>query len=270
MATTERRWIGKDVPRLEDPKLLAGRATYTDDVKLPGMLHAAVLRSPHPHAVIRRIDTSRARALPGVFAVVTGEDAAAMTNPLPAFCAEPVVQHALAVGKVRFVGEAVAAVAAVDRYTAEDATALIEVEYEPLPAVADPFEAMKPGAAIVHEPLGSNLAFEKTLTFGDVNGDFAAADRVIRRTLRWHRASAQPLETAGAVCPFDPVSQRMDVWSNTNMINYVGWLLANTLKVPASKLNIHPMYVGGSFGSKHILAKVIGIAGMLAKRTGRP
>ena len=269
MATTQRRWIGKDVPRLEDPKLLAGRATYTDDVKLPGMLHAAVLRSPHPHAVIKRIDTSRARTLPGVFAVLTGEDAAEMTNPLPAFCAEPVVQYALAVGKVRFVGEAVAAVAAVDRYTAEDAAALIEVEYEPLPVVTDPFEALKPGAATVHEPLGSNLAFEKTLSFGDVAGDFAAAYRVIRRTLRWHRASAQPLETAGALCRFDPVSQRMDVWSNTNMINYVGWLLANTLKVPASKLNIHPMHVGGSFGSKHILGKVIGIAGMLAKRTGR-
>ena len=269
MATTQRRWIGKDVPRLEDPKLLAGRATYTDDVKLPGMLHAAVLRSPHPHAVIKRIDTSRARTVPGVFAVVTGEDAAEMTNPLPAFCAEPVVQYALAVGKVRFVGEAVAAVAAVDRYTAEDAASLIEVEYELLPVVTDPFEALKPGAATVHEPLGSNLAFEKTLSFGDVNGDFASADRVIRRTLRWHRASAQPLETAGALCRFDPVSQRMDVWSNTNMINYVGWLLAGTLKVPASKLNIHPMHVGGSFGSKHILGKVIGIAGMLAKRTGR-
>ena len=269
MATTERRWIGKDVPRLEDPKLLAGRATYTDDVKLPGMLHAAVLRSPHPHAVIRRIDTSRARALPGVFAVVTGEDAAQMTNPLPAFCAEPVVQYVLAVGKVRFVGEAVAAVAAVDRYTAEDAAALIDVEYEPLPVVTDPFEAMKPGAAIVHEPLGGNLAFEKTCRSATWMATSPRQYRVIRRTLRWHRASAQPLETAGALCRFDPVSQRMDVWSNTNMINYVGWLLANTLKVPASKLNIHPMYVGGSFGSKHILAKVIGVAAMLAKRSGR-
>ena len=87
MATVERRWIGKDVPRLEDPKLLAGRATYTDDVRLPGMLHAAVLRSPHPHARITRIDTSQARALPGVFAVITGEDARELTNPLPAFCA---------------------------------------------------------------------------------------------------------------------------------------------------------------------------------------
>jgi carbon-monoxide dehydrogenase large subunit len=270
MAIAKRQWIGKDVPRIEDPKLLAGRATYTDDVILPGMLHAAVLRSPHPHATIARIDTSRARALPGVFAVLTGQDAVQMTNPLPAFCAEPVVQYALAVDKVRFVGEAVAAVAAVDRYTAEDAVALIDVEYAPLPTVTDPFEAMKPGAAVVHEPLNGNLAFEKTLTFGDVAGDFQSADRVIRRTLRWHRASAQPLETAGAVCRFDPVSQQMDVWSNTNMINFVGWLVAGTLKVPAAKLNIHPMYVGGSFGSKHVLGKVIGIAGMLAKTTGRP
>src|ERR1700752_378036 len=133
MAIAKRQWIGKDVPRLEDPKLLAGRATYTDDVMLPGMLHAAVLRSPYPHATITRIDTSRARALPGVFAIVTGEDAKQMTNPLPAFCAEPVVQYALAVDKVRFVGEAVAAVAAIDRYTAEDAVALLDVEYELLP-----------------------------------------------------------------------------------------------------------------------------------------
>src|SRR5262245_15984976 len=110
MASPERRWIGKDVPRLEDPRLLAGRATYTDALKLSGMLHAAVLRSPHPHARITRIDTSRARALAGVFAVITGEDAKELTNPLPAFCAEPVVQYALAVDKVRFVGEAVAAV----------------------------------------------------------------------------------------------------------------------------------------------------------------
>jgi carbon-monoxide dehydrogenase large subunit len=270
MATAEHRWIGKDIPRLEDPKLLAGRATYTDDVKLPGMLHTAVLRSPHPHARIARIDTSRARALPGVFAVVTGEDAKEMTNPLPAFCAEPVVQYCLAVEKVRFAGEAVAAVAAVDRYTAEDAVALIDVEYERLPVVTDPFEAMKPSTAKLHDPLPSNLAFEKTLSFGDVAGDFAAADRVIRRKLRWHRASAQPLETAGAVCRYEPISQKMDVWSNTNMINYVGWLIANTLKVPAGRLNIYPMYVGGSFGSKHVLGKVIGIAGMLAKRSGRP
>jgi carbon-monoxide dehydrogenase large subunit len=270
MESSAYTWIGKDVPRLEDPRLLAGRATYTDDVRLPGMLHAAVLRSPHAHARIARIDTSRARAVPGVAAVVTGEDARSLTNPLPAFCAEPVVQYALAVDKVRFAGEAVAAVAAVDRYTAEDAAALIDVEYETLPVLTDPFEAMKAGSARVHESLPSNLVFEKTMSFGDVDGDFARAHRVIRRRLRWHRASAQPLETAGAVCRYEPTSQRMDVWSNTNMINFVGWLLANTLKIPASKLNLVPMYVGGSFGSKHVLGKIIAIAGMLAKRAGRP
>ena len=107
MATTQRTWIGKDVPRLEDPRLLMGRANYTDDVRLAGMAHAAVLRSPHAHARIVRIDTSRARALPGVFAVITGEDAKELSNPLPAFCAEPVVQYALAVEKVRYAGEVV-------------------------------------------------------------------------------------------------------------------------------------------------------------------
>jgi carbon-monoxide dehydrogenase large subunit len=270
MATASRTWIGKDVPRLEDPKLLSGRATYVDDVKLPGMLHAAVLRSPHAHARIARIDTSRARNRPGVFAVLTGEDARRLGNPLPAFCAEPVVEYALAVDKVRYAGEAVVAVAAIDRYAAEDALAAIEIDYEPLPAITDPFEAMKSGAPKVHENLPGNLVFDKTLAFGDVADDFARADHVVRRRLRYHRASAQPLETAGAVCRWDPFTQRMDVWSNTNMINYVGWLLANTLKVPASKLNIIPLYVGGSFGSKHVLGKVISIAGMLAKLAGRP
>jgi CO/xanthine dehydrogenase Mo-binding subunit len=267
---TPRTWIGKDVPRLEDPRLLSGRGRYVDDVGLPGMLAAAVLRSPHAHARIARIDTSEARALPGVLAVVTGEDARELTSPLPAFCAEPVVEYALAVDKVRYAGEAVAAVAAVDRYVAEDAAARIRVEYEPLPAVTDPVEAMGPGAPRVHDTLPGNLVFEKTLTFGDVAGDFAAADRVIRRRLRWHRASAQPLETAGAVCRWDAATGRVDVWSNTNMINYVGWLIAGTLRVPPSKLSLMPMDVGGSFGSKHVLGKVIAIAAMLARRSGRP
>jgi CO/xanthine dehydrogenase Mo-binding subunit len=180
MAVSERKWIGKDVPRLEDPKLLAGRATYTDDVQLPGMLHAAVLRSPHAHARIVRIDASRARALPGVYAVITSDEVKEHLNPVPAFCAEPVVEYPLAVDKVRYAGEAVAAVAAVDRYRAEDALALIEVEYEPLPIVGDPFAALETDAPKVHDNLDSNLVFEKTLSFGDVAGDFAAAERVIR------------------------------------------------------------------------------------------
>jgi carbon-monoxide dehydrogenase large subunit len=270
MAVAQLNWIGKDVPRLEDPKLLAGRATYVDDVSLPGMLEAAVLRSPIAHARIARIDTSRARSVPGVFAVITGEDARSLSNPVPAFCAEPVVEYALAIDKVRYAGEAVAAVAAVDRYTAEDALGLIEVEYDPLPVVSDPFDAMRSEASKVHDNLASNLVFEKTLTFGDPDADFTAAEHVIRRRLRYHRASAQPLETSGAVCDYNPVTGRLDVWSNTNMINYVGWLVANTVKVAPGKLNLIPLHVGGSFGSKHVLAKVIAVAAMLAKTSGRP
>src|SRR5262249_56423459 len=102
MAVAERAWIGKDVPRLEDPKLLAGRATYVDDVRLPGMLEAAVLRSPIAHARIVRIDISRARSLPGVFAVITGDDARDLSNPVPAFCAEPVVEYPMRVNQVRY------------------------------------------------------------------------------------------------------------------------------------------------------------------------
>ena len=128
------RWVGTSVPRREDPRFLTGRGGYVGDLTVPGMLHGAVLRSPHAHARIRSIDTSAARALPGVVAVLTGEEALAHVNPMPAFCAEPVPQHAITVERVRFPGEAVAAVAATDRYIAEDACALIEVDYELAPA----------------------------------------------------------------------------------------------------------------------------------------
>ena len=141
-ALQDLRWVGKSVPRKEDPKLLTGRAQYVGDVTVTGMLHGAVLRSPHANARIRSIDTSRAKALPGVVAVLTGADAAELIEPMTAFCAEPVPQHAIAVERVRFPGEAVAAVAATSRYIAEDACALIDVDYEVLPAIVDPVAAM--------------------------------------------------------------------------------------------------------------------------------
>jgi CO/xanthine dehydrogenase Mo-binding subunit len=267
---TSRKWVGKSIRRLEDPKLLTGEGRYVDDVHEPGTLSAAVLRSPYAHARITRIDTSRAKALPGVVAVVTGKEAAELAGPVPAFCAEPVVQHAIAVDKARFAGEAVAAVAAVDRYVAEDAVDLIEVEWEPLAVVSDVEQALRPGAPLVHEGLGTNLVFGRTLTFGDVKGDFARAERIVRRHLRWPRAAAVPLETAGAVAKYERTSRRMTVWANTNMYHYSAMPLAATLKVEPNKFSIVPVCVGGSFGSKHLLSKVITIAGILAKATGRP
>jgi CO/xanthine dehydrogenase Mo-binding subunit len=263
-------WIGKDIKRREDPDLLTGRAEYTNDVKLPGMLYAAVLRSPYAHARIVSIDTRAAEKLPGVHAVLTGSEATEVIDPVPAFCAEPVVERAIAVDKVRYVGEAVVAVAAESRYIAEDALELVQIEWEPLPPVIDLLAAMEPDAPKVHENLESNVVYNQVFTFGDVDGDFARADHVIKRHLRWPRATAVPLEPNGAVCKYDPASGHMDVWSNTNMLNYVGWLIATTLKLPPHMVNFYPMYTGGSFGSKHVISKVVAIAGALSKVTGRP
>src|SRR5947209_7528646 len=170
--TNGRVWIGKDIKRREDPSLLTGNVTYVNDFKVSGMLHAAVLRSPYAHARIVHIDTRAARELPGVYAVLTGREAAEVIGPVPAFCAEPVVEAAIAVDKVRYAGEAVVAIAAESRYIAEDALDLIEIEWELLPVVSDPVSAMEPGAALVHENLGTNLVFDHTFTFGDVDGDF--------------------------------------------------------------------------------------------------
>lgn len=263
-------WIGKDIKRREDPALLMGTAQYTNDINLPGMLHTAVLRSPYPHARIVRIDTSAAQALPGVYAVLTGKDAAELIDPLPRFCAEEVVEHAIAIDKVRYVGEAVVAVAAESRYIAEDAVELVQVEWEPLPPVIDPVAAMQPDAPLVHENLGTNVVFDHTFVFGDVAGDFARADRVIKRRLRWPRASAAPMETSGAVCHYDAARKTMQIWSNCNFLKYNEALHAATFRLSPQQLTLYPMYTGGSFGSKHAIAKQMAIAGVLSMVTGRP
>ncbi|MCZ7567117.1 MAG: xanthine dehydrogenase family protein molybdopterin-binding subunit [Ardenticatenaceae bacterium] len=266
------RWIGKNMKLVEDPRLLTGRGRYLDDVTLPNMAHAAVLRSPHAHARIKSIDTGKAKALPGVLLVMTGAEAAQQTGPLPCFANPPVAQYGIAVDRVRHVGEAVAAVVAEDRYIAEDALDLIDVEYEPLPVVIDPEEAIKStGDAVLHPDRGStNVALDRTLTFGPVDEDFAAADVVVRRRLRWPRSGAQPMETVGAVAQYDPGTGKFTIYANTSMYNYVGWLIAMSLKVAAPKVNIIPTLAGGSFGSKLFTHKVPILAATLARAVGRP
>ncbi|HZU18044.1 MAG TPA: xanthine dehydrogenase family protein molybdopterin-binding subunit [Candidatus Dormibacteraeota bacterium] len=268
----ERKWVGKSIRRVEDPKFLTGRGGYVDDLVLPGMLHAAVLRSPHAHARITRIDVEAARRLPGVAAVVTGAEAAELCNPMPDFGPAPDkhVWRCLAVDKVRHVGEGVAVVVAESRYLAEDARDLIEVEYEPLPVVADPIAALEPTAPLVHEALGSNLAYQRTFVFGEVERDFAEADLVVRDHLRWRRSGGQPLETVGAVADYDPATGMLTIHCNSLTFTHFLFMLANTLKVPANRLDVRPAPAGGSFGSKFWAVKVAAIAGMLAKKLGRP
>ena len=268
----EMRWIGKSMKRIEDPRLLTGKGKYLDDVTVPGMAHAAILRSPLAHARIKSIDISKAEKLPGVIAVVTGKKFLETTGPTVTFSSPAVVQHAIAVDKVRHVGEAVVAVIAEDRYIAEDALELIDVDYEELPVVSS-IEEMPDahGAAVLHPELGdTNVAADRTFTFGPVDDDFKRADLVVKRTLRWGRSGPQPMETAGAVAEFDEGTGKFTVHCNTSMYTYVGWLCAASLNVAATHLNIVPTLAGGSFGSKLFLHRAIVLTAGLARIAGCP
>ena len=266
------RWIGRSMKRVEDPRLLTGCGTYIDDIHLPNMAHAAMLRSPHAHARITSIDTSRARALPGVILVMTGAEAAEKTGPLPCFANPPVKQMCIAVDRVRHVGEPVAAVVAESRYIAEDALELIDVTYAPLPVMADPEQAARAtGDGVLHPERGNtNVAFRRSFDFGPVDEDFAQANHIVRRALRWPRSGAQPMETVGAVAEYNRGTGKFTIHANSSMYNYVGWLVAASLGVPAHRLNIVPTLAGGSFGSKIFTHKVMVLAATLARACGRP
>jgi CO/xanthine dehydrogenase Mo-binding subunit len=265
-------WIGKSMKRVEDPRILVGKGRYIDDVALPNMAHAAVLRSPYAHARIKSIDTSRAEVLPGVILVMTGAQAAEVVGPVASFASPPVVQHCLAIDKVRHVGEAVAAVVAEDRYVAEDALELIEVEYEPLPVTVDIEAAVTAsGDAVIHPDRGpTNCAYDNTFKFGNVDEDFAGADLVVRRRIRWGRSGPQPLETCGAVAEFDEGTGKFTVYANSSFYSVMGFIVAGALKVPATHLKVVPTIAGGSFGSKLFNHKNLTLTCMLARAAGQP
>ena len=177
--------VGQPVKRVEDPRLLAGQGRYVDDLRLPRMVSAAFVQSPHAHARLRRVDVSRAAALPGVVGVLTGEEAARRCRPWRGILTDYVgmktpLQYPLAVDKVRYVGEPVVAIAAVDRYVAEDACDLVEVDYEPLPAVVDPEAALRPGAPLIDEESGVNVIYRGGFDKGEVDRAFDEAARVYR------------------------------------------------------------------------------------------
>lgn len=265
-------FIGRSLNRKEDPRFLAGKGKFIDDLSFPSMAHAAVLRSPYAHARILSIDTKAASLLPGVLTVITGTDAAEMAGPLPCFANPPVEQRCIALDRVRHVGEPVALVVAENRYVAEDAVNLIEVEFEELPVISDMREAINAtGDAVLHPERGSNnVAEHREYSFGPVNELFAAAKKIIRRDLRWPRSGGQPLETAGAVALFDPGEEKFTIHVNSSMYNYVGFTIAGTLGVQPHKVNIVPVDAGGSFGSKLFLHKVPVLAAIAAKATGCP
>lgn len=193
-------YTGQSVRRFEDPRLLTGGGSYVDDMKLPGLLHAVVLRSIHAHAKIRSIDVTAASRMPGVVAVFTAADIQDLAVELPtrtntgADMFNPARHPVLASDKVCYVGQAVAVVIAEDTYTAADALELVEVDYEILPALVDPYDAIKEGAAVIHPHVAGNIALSTLNAGGDLDDAFAQADHVVRQTYHVQRLAPAPIE----------------------------------------------------------------------------
>lgn len=249
---SEDDWVGQALPRFEDAALMAGNARFIDDLSpLPGIQHVAILRSPYPHARIRSIDIDAARALPGVSGVVTGADIAALTDPLVSAVRSPIAYYPIAVEKVRYAGEPVALIAAEDRYIAEDAAELIEIDYDPLPAVVDPLAALNTDAPLLHDEVGSNLVHNRQFAYGDPDHAFARAAHIVTLDWRYPRQSSTPIETYGAIAHFERSPDRYSIWSNFQGPFILQPLMARALRIDGNHLRlISAPHSGGSFGIK--------------------
>jgi CO/xanthine dehydrogenase Mo-binding subunit len=268
LPVTQPRHVGKDSPRMEDPLMVTGKVEYGNDIRAPGMLHAAILRSPHAHALIKSIDASRAEKLPGVAAVLTGKEVKSWSRPVFGV-PEGWTGYALAVEKTHWVGEPVAVIAATDRYIAEDALELIEVEYEPLETVADALKAVTGEGPYVLEGKQSNVAYDRKFSFGDVPGSFAAADVIVRERFRWHRSSGNPIETCVCIADWNPVTGMLTLRGSHRSPHLILPALVISLGVSSQQVRIIQSPLGGSFGVKTFARYVILISLMAKKLKGR-
>ena len=270
----EFRLVGARTPSKEAPRFVRGMGQYVDDLRLPGMLHAAVGRSPHAHARIIGADTAKAVALPGVECVMTAHDVVSGSNPFsPGRYASGVRVHvpeyAMASGKARYAGEPVSAVAAVDLRTAEDALRLVETDYEPLDPVTSVDDALRSDAPVLFEELGTNAVWTGKLEYGDVEGAFQRADQVVEARVAIHRYSSTPLEPFAIVAAYDHGGPRLTIWCNCQAPDVVTEALREALGISDIRLIVPD--IGGGFGQKiHLIRKYAVIAALLSKRTGRP
>ena len=264
--------LGTALERVEDAALLMGRARYIDDMPVaPGTGHAAILRSPHPHARLLGVDATAALAMPGIHAVVTGEDARAWSAPFLVGVRQPMEHWCIATDRVRYAGEPVAVVVADDRYRAEDALALIDVRYAPLPAIVDPEATLGADAPVLHEALGSNLVSERAFRYGEPDAAFAAAAHTVATTVRYPRNSCTPIECLGLIAAWDPGEGAYDVLSNFQGPLTLHPVMARALKVPGPRLRLRSAPdSGGSFGVKQALFPLIVAMALAARKAARP
>ena len=271
-ANSSTQWCGQSVERVEDAALLTGRGRFIDDLATkPGTLHAAILRSPHGHARVVAIRTDAARALPGIAAVLTGDDIRKLSASLVVGVKAPIECWPIATDRVRYVGEPVAVVVATSRYIAEDALDLIEVDYDPLPAIVDPVAALDPTQPVLHDGLKSNLASERTFRYGEPEQAFTEATHRIAVTIRYPRNSCTPMETYGLVAEYDPGEDAYDVLANFMGPFSLHAVMARALKVPGNRFRLRtPPDSGGSFGVKQGVFPYIVLMGVAARVTGQP
>ncbi len=271
------KYVGRSLKRVEDPRLIKGIATYVDDLHPPGLLHAAMVRSPHAHARVVRINADAARALPGVVAVLTGADVNAKCGTIP--CASDIpglkapAHTVLAGNRVYFLGHPVAVVVARDRYVATDAVELIEVDYDPLPVVTDPERAIEANTSLTHPDLGTNVAFTWSLTTGDdkdLEKLFQAADRVVKQRVVHQRLTPMAMEPRGLVAAYSRGDQALTLWTSTQIPHLVRTLLPGMIGVPENRMRIVAPEVGGGFGSKLNLYVEEALCSHLSMRLNAP
>lgn len=247
--------IGEPVPRRELRRLLEGKGCYVDDVSLPRMAHAVFVRSPFAHAVIKRMDTTQAAAAPGVLHVATGRDIAKLCKPYVGTIShlagmQSMPQFPLALDRVRWSGEPVVVVAAESRAQAEDAAALVDIEWEELPAVVDEETALDPDTPLIHPELGSNLCWERVIDNPNIDRVFEVADAVVEATFVTSRHTHVTLEPRSILAQFNSADQQLTVWHSTQVPHMMHWVIAHHFSLSESNVRVIAPDVGGSFGLK--------------------
>ncbi len=266
--------MGQSVPRKEDNRLVQGQGVFVDDVKRHGMGYLHFVRSPYAHAKIGSIDVSAALELPGVYGTLTGDEVAILTDPFFQIAAPPgghVKDYALAVGKVRYLGEPVVAVVAETRELARDAAELVWVDYEPLPVVVDARRAGDDDAPVLHEEAGGNMSYTGVWEWGDVDAAFAEADHVVTiKELHFDRFNSTPLETDGALVEYNRGTGQWTITTNNQFPGFAAIMMGPAMRVGLDKLRIVTQDIGGGFGNKITSHPQLVTCCLLARKLNRP
>ena len=270
----QKNWSGQSVPRKEDRRLTQGEGVFVDDVKRHGMGYVHFVRSLYAHAHITSIDVSKAEEIKGVYGTLTGEEVASLTDPFFQLATPPgahLKDYALALGKVRYVGEAVVAVVAETRDLARDASELVEVEYEPLAALVDARAALDEATPVLHDDAGSNLMWEGVYEWGDLDAAFAEADRIVKiKELHFHRFNSTPLECDGALVEYNRGTGQWTIHTNNQFPGFAAIMMGPAMRTGLDKLRFVTQDIGGGFGNKITSHPQLVACCLLSRKLNRP